>query len=65
MGNPNILYVPCPQVDVKIKPSMQTALHVAALEGRMAAVKVLVEEGANVRIPDKDRFTALHKAASG
>eukprot|EP01094_Clydonella_sp_ATCC50884_P023185 TRINITY_DN5496_c0_g1_i1.p1 TRINITY_DN5496_c0_g1~~TRINITY_DN5496_c0_g1_i1.p1 ORF type:complete len:698 (+),score=150.84 TRINITY_DN5496_c0_g1_i1:401-2494(+) len=42
----------------------QTALHIAAYEGHTSAVLKLIEVGANVNAEDKNKWTALHCAAS-
>ncbi|RMZ74098.1 hypothetical protein GMOD_00004939 [Pyrenophora seminiperda CCB06] len=42
----------------------KTALHLAALRGNEAVVRLLVEKGADVKAKDKNGMTALHGAAS-
>lgn len=44
---------------------LQDQLAVAANRGYLSACKRLVEKGADVNFPDKDRFTPLHEAAQG
>ena len=41
----------------------QTALHYAALNGRLEAVQYLLQRGASVDVPDNGKLTALHFAA--
>jgi ankyrin repeat protein len=41
----------------------QTALHVAAFEGHLNVVDVLLRKGVNIQLQDKNGWTALHSAA--
>jgi ankyrin repeat protein len=40
------------------------ALHIAALNGQLAAVELLLKKGADIEATDLDGWTALHFAAS-
>ena len=42
----------------------RTALHAAAANANLAAVAVLVQHGADVRIADNNGYTALHMACT-
>ena len=42
--------------------NLQTALHLAVERQHVQIVKLLVREGANLNIPDKDGDTPLHEA---
>ncbi|XP_064616924.1 notch-regulated ankyrin repeat-containing protein-like [Liolophura sinensis] len=43
----------------------QTALHLSCLDGNLELVKVLVKFGADVRLANRDGWSALHIAAYG
>ena len=42
----------------------QTALHVAAVNGQLALVKILLKQGAKPNLSDSDMRTPLHEAAA-
>lgn len=52
-------------VKVNGQSSNKTALQVAAHQGHVDVVKILVQAGANLSIPDQEGDTALHYAVFG
>ena len=46
-----------------VDPWGRTALHLASIEGDIAAVELLLEHGVNVDVRDKQGCTPLHNAA--
>lgn len=56
-------YLICPQVDMK--SSGKTAVQVAAHQGHLDIVRLLLAAGANLQMKDEDGDTALHYSAFG
>lgn len=46
-------------------PEGQTALHQSVLDGNLELVKLLVKFGADIRLANRDGWSALHIAAFG
>ncbi|XP_058515729.1 notch-regulated ankyrin repeat-containing protein [Ochotona princeps] len=46
-------------------PEGQTALHQSVLAGNLELVKLLVQFGADIRLANRDGWSALHMAAFG
>lgn len=46
-------------------PEGQTALHQSVIDGNLELVKLLVKFGADVRLANRDGWSALHMAAFG
>ena len=54
------------RVDVNVYDQEgQTALHRGCMEGNLEVVKLLVKFGADVRLANRDGWSALHLAAYG
>ncbi|NXR67907.1 NARPA protein, partial [Rhadina sibilatrix] len=46
-------------------PEGQTALHQSVIDGNLELVKLLVKFGADIRLANRDGWSALHIAAFG